>query len=114
MITPAKDADWYIDIDIIGGTPVFLIDDQTDDQRAAVAAVQAKGTIPGMLETGVDWAQMYVKEYQDGLVNVDNQIRQNIQDTAYAEGDISKQYTPVFQQEDGEFRFGITKVGVTS
>lgn len=105
------DNKWYIDIDIVNGQPVYLIDDQTNDQRAAVASVQAKGTIPGMLETGVDWAQMYVKEYQDGLVNIDNQIKQNIQDTAYADGGVMKQYTPLFAQTEEGIKFGITKVG---
>ena len=68
------DKRWYIDIDIIDGQPVYLIDDQTNDQRAAVAAIQAKGTIPGMLDTGVDWAQLYVRDYQDGMVNIDEKI----------------------------------------
>lgn len=97
VVTPKEhtDTSWNLDIDIIDGYPVLLPEaSDTSDQRAALAAYQAKGTIPGMADTGIDWSQLYTKEKT--LVNINDQIQKNIQDKV-ATATVSAMYIPLFK-----------------
>ena len=97
VVTPKEhtDTSWNLDIDIIDGYPVLLPEaSDTSDQRAALAAYQAKGTIPGMANTGIDWSQLYTKEKT--LVNINDQIQKNIQDKV-ATATATAMYIPLFK-----------------
>lgn len=103
-----------LDIDIVDGYPVYLdFENNTQDQRAAVAAYQAKGTIPGMLNEGVDWGALY--ESQDTMIQIDNQIKQNIQNKAGGSGAFNTAYVPIYAQNPGKpISMCIYKEGVQS
>ena len=86
--TPDSDIQWWtFDIDIIKGYPRLLDSESNNpDQRAAISAFTEVGTIPGALESGIDWTP-YLSQERD-IVNVDNQIKRAIQNNV--EPDISK------------------------
>lgn len=97
VVTPKENTDtsWNLDIDIIDGYPVLLPEiNDTQDQRAALASYQAKGTIPGMPDEGIDWAQLYSRDKT--LVNINDEIQKNIQDKA-ASTTVSNMYIPLFK-----------------
>lgn len=100
VVTPSNPSDkgWNLDIDIIDGQPVLLQEaSDTADQRAAIAAYQAKGTIPGMPDIGIEWAALYTKETT--LVNINDQIQKNIQEYVSSET-TSNMYIPLFKDEE--------------
>ena len=113
VITPSEEAqaDWNLDIDIVGGQPVLLPEESnTQDQRAALAAYQAAGTIPGMPEVGIDWGQLCTKDKT--LVNINDQIQRNIQDKAISEKP-TDMYLPIFQGEGAEeMKISLVKAGL--
>lgn len=95
---PNNDEDeWNLDIDIIDGEPRYVETvNQTQDQRAAVAALISKGTIPGELSLGIDWGSYLSGDVS--LLMVNNQVRQQITRMA-AIGDNTQltSYMPIFQ-----------------
>lgn len=81
LITPTVPSAWNLDIDFIDGAPAYLDNSEnTQDQRAAVAAYTVIGSIPGKPEEGVPWNLLLEKEAT--FMNVDNAIKKNIQDHA--------------------------------
>lgn len=73
-----------LDINIVGGEPEWLESEATGmDQRAALAAFIALGTIPGKLQSGVDWGSLYTggATYTD----ISNQIMQQVQNYVTAD-----------------------------
>lgn len=113
IVTPSEEAhaDWNLDIDIVDGQPVLLPEEaNTQDQRAALAAYQATGTIPGMPDVGIDWGQLYTKDKT--LININDQIQRNIQDKALSETP-TDMYLPIFQGEDTEgIQISLVKAGL--
>ena len=113
IITPVDtSADWNLDIDIIDGYPTYVQNTgNTQDQRAALAAYTVMGTIPGALDTGVDWGALYTGE--DSLISIDNQVRQNITDAASSVGDVTESYTPMYTSGKDKIQFLIYKAGIS-
>lgn len=108
VVTPADttQTDWNLDIDIIDGQPVLLPEeDNTQDQRAALAAYQAEGTIPGMPDVGISWSQLYTKDRT--LVNINDQVQKNIQDKA-SSNTLVNMYVPIFQDSKDSKNIKIT------
>lgn len=78
-----------VDIDIIDGEPTWLdFDKQTGDQRAAVACFVSKGTLPGNLDFGISWGQMYTTD--STLIDFSNELQQSVQ---HATEDLASDYT---------------------
>ena len=100
LIVPSDpDAEWNLDIDVVKGTPVYLqYPRNTQDQRAALAAYMVRGSIPGMPDTGVDWTSLY--QQNTSILNIDNTIKQNIQNYAGTPGTATQTYTPVYTKDD--------------
>ena len=94
----APDTSWDLDIDIVDGQPRYVSEPgQTQDQRAAVAALIGRGTIPGNLTLGVDWGGLLTD--QVFLVAIDNEVKQMISKYA-AEGNDSQliTYVPIYNK----------------
>lgn len=99
--------EWTIDIDVIDGYPTLLKESSmTMDQRAALASVMSRGTIPGKLSIGVEWSSLYSSDTAKGWVDIDNQIKQNIQDYVSDPDDAGSskagKYYPIFIEQDGK------------
>lgn len=92
---------WFLDINIVDGYPeVMHFEGQTQDQRAAVAAVMQRGTVPGMLEEGVDWTATLANDPKSTMITLDNQIKQNVNNLS-ARSDSSSgvtKYLPLYIQ----------------
>ncbi len=104
LITPTQsDQAWNLDFDIVNGMPRFVPEERnTQDQRAAVAAYMFKGSIPGKPDLGVNWAALYEPNYDETLVSIDNEMKQNIQQYAAAPTTVNSMYVPVYNMtEDG-------------
>jgi hypothetical protein len=102
----STDNSFSLDIDIIDGQADLVFEEQnTQDQRAAVAAYQAQGTIPGMENEGIRWQDLYTND--ETLINIDNQVKQNIQTKAGGDGTLSGTYTPLYL-ESGDHPMGIS------
>lgn len=85
-----------LDIDIVDGYPVLLLSEQqNDDQRAAMCAVWAKGTVPGMLENGVDWYGLYTQSID--MITINNQMQTQVQNYVGTDGDTA--YIPIVQRD---------------
>lgn len=115
LITTDED-DWGVDFDIIDGQPKLLdYDSQTADQRAAVVAYIATGTVPGMQSFGVNWGMVYDKQMT--LIDLNNQIEQQLQQYAAPENpgedgvSPANQYQPIVAATDEGFGVVITKGG---
>ena len=90
---------WNMDIDVIDGVPTYLpYERNTQDQRAALAAYTVKGTIPGLPNAGVDWSLLYNQGAT--VVDIDNSIKQNIQNNAAVVGTASQSYKPIYTKDD--------------
>ena len=96
-----KEANWNMDIDIIHGFPVYVpYERNTQDQRATLAAYTVKGTIPGMPNAGIDWSSLYNQGAT--VTDLDNAIKQNIQEKAGIPGSATQSYIPLYvKDEDG-------------
>ena len=90
--------DNLLDIDVINGWPTLMNTSNTPRQRAAVASYIARGSIPGQTSIGAEWAA-YIAG-QRSLVEIDNQVKQNIQDMC-GEGSIMNQMMPLYVPSDG-------------
>ena len=95
-------SDDILDIEIVNGEPEYVREeDNTNDQRAAVGAFIAKGTVPGMPDLGVDWGSFY--DNSASLLDMDNQIKMNID--SLATDTVNKRgYTPLYKMEDGKLQ----------
>ena len=90
---------WNLDIDIIQGQPALLpYARNNQDQRASLSAYMVKGSIPGMPDTGVEWAQLYNQNAT--ILNIDNSIKQNIQQYAGTPGTATQNYVPIYTKDD--------------
>ena len=71
-----------VDVDVVNGEPVLLdFAEQTGDQRAAVACFISKGTLPGNLDFGISWGQMYTND--STLIDFSNKLRKFELDIAF-------------------------------
>lgn len=106
VITPEDpETPWMLDIDIIDGYPTYC--EQTQDQRAGVASIISKGTIPGMLDYGIDWSLLLQQERD--LTSIDNQVKQQIQELARPED--NKSYMPLYMpQQSGRVDITVYRV----
>lgn len=97
-----------LDINVIDGYPEMLpYPNQTYDQRAALSALQEKGTIPGMLDTGVNWGAIYSEE--DTMLQIDNDIKKAIQNNVTSTGKIADSYVPIYVNENGSIKVTVRK-----
>lgn len=97
-IDRSKDA-WNLDIDIINGVPVFVdYIRNTQDQRAAIATYMVKGSVPGKPEAGIDWGRLYTQDAT--ILDIDNEIKRNIQDKAAIPGSPVQNYMPIYTKDD--------------
>lgn len=72
---------WTFDVHIKNGDfELVPTEDNNMDQRAAISAFTVTGSVYGDREYGIDWSPFFAKD--EGLVNVDNQIKKNIQQNA--------------------------------
>lgn len=84
-----------VDIDIIDGEPSYLdYEDQTYDQRAALACYAQKGCLPGDEEYGVSWSDQYNEDFT--VTNLDNELKQQVAKYAGA-----KQYSLLEVPQNG-------------
>lgn len=103
---PAQAA-WRLDIDIIDGFPKLVpFERNTQDQRAAVSAYMFRGTIPGKPNVGIDWSGLYSNK-DETLVNIDNEIKQFIQENAAIPEGPNSSYIPTYET-DKEGHINIT------
>ena len=79
---PDKELEWWtFDVKISDGDFVHVPEEDNNmDQRAAISAFVVVGSLFGDREYGIDWSPYFAKD--TGLVNVDNQIKKNIQQNA--------------------------------
>ena len=104
LITPPQDArNWCLDFDIIDGYPKYVPDARnTQDQRAAVAAYMFRGSIPGKPDLGIDWSGLYSTEERETLIEIDNEVKQAIQEYAAIPEGPNAMYVPLYDAtEDG-------------
>lgn len=99
---------WCLDIDIIDGMPKLLpFERNTQDQRAAVSAYMFKGTIPGKPDIGINWEGLYSGS-DETLVDIDNEIKQAIQNNAAIPDGPNSTYVPTYKEsEDGSITLTI-------
>lgn len=105
VIIPEKpqEAGWSLDFDIIDGYPKLVpFARNTQDQRAAISAYTFKGTIPGKPNIGIDWSGLYENNNNETLVNIDNSIKQAMQENAAIPDGPNSTYVPTYSaEEDG-------------
>ena len=92
--------EWDLDIDVVNGEPRYVTSDgNTQDQRAAVAALIGKGTIPGNLTLGTDWGA-YLNDQVSMLV-IDNEVKRMISQLAGSGANNAlRTYVPVYKKND--------------
>ena len=99
--------DWRLDIDIKDGYPRLVpFERNTQDQRAAVSAYTFRGTIPGKPDIGIDWSGLY-EDSDETLVNIDNEIKQAIQQNAAIPEGPNSTYVPIYDT-DSEGHINLT------
>lgn len=105
---------YNLDLNIFNGEPVFLaMEEQTDDQRAAIVAYKIEGSVPGALGDGIDWSNFY--DGKGTLVDVNNEITQQVQSAV--KNDLSNagqnMYIPIYDksEKDGQITIHIIKGG---
>lgn len=99
VIYPTNDdVSWDLDLDIVKGQPRYVSEaGQTQDQRAAVASLIGKGTIPGNPTLGVDWGSLLTDKVS--LIAVDNEVKQMISRFAAIGNDEQLvSYIPIYQK----------------
>lgn len=98
---------WTLDFDVIDGFPQFVqYARNTQDQRAAVAAYTVQGSIPGKADIGINWGGLYEQD-NETLVQIDNEIKQAIQQYTAVTDDPLGQYVPTYKQSDGVMQLTI-------
>lgn len=102
IIDTSLDKEWDLDINIKDGWFEELpYANQTQEQRAAVAAYITLGSIPGHLDEGTDWTS-YLQD-KNNIVTIDNQIKQSIQSVVTYDTDknlTQSTFTPVYIPDD--------------
>ena len=109
IITPTEPqkTPWRLDIDIINGMPRLVpFERNTQDQRAAISAYTFRGTIPGKPDVGINWAGLY-ENSDETLVNIDNEVKQNIQNNAAIPEGPNSMYVPTYETKDGNINITI-------
>lgn len=97
---------WTFDLDIVDGCPVFVdYERNTQDQRAAISTYIVRGSIPGKQDQGVNWAQLYTQDTT--LLNIDNEIKQSIQNNAGIPGAPTQSYIPMYTSDEKGIHVGI-------
>lgn len=111
VITPEKpqEAGWRLDFDIIDGFPKLVpYARNTQDQRAAISAYTFQGTIPGKPDIGIDWTGLYENNNKETLVDIDNSVKQAIQENAAIPEGPNSTYVPTYNTtEDGQINITI-------
>lgn len=107
LIMPlTSDADWCLDFDFINGQPALVAESRnTQDQRAAISAYMIKGSIPGKPNLGIDWSGMY--EQQATVLEIDNSIKQSIQQNAAIPGAPTAGYIPLYATDEKGIHVGV-------
>ena len=100
-----------IKLDLWGMPALMDSASQSQDQRAAVATVIMKGSIPGAEDIGVDWGRQYDADRQVALLDIDNQCKRMIEMCAADRNDPSVQYQPLYMPSSEE---GITVITLKS
>lgn len=108
MPTDPTQTEWRLDIDIVNGFPKLVpFERNTQDQRAAVSAYTFRGTIPGKPDVGIDWSGLY-NGNDETLVNIDNEIKQAIQENAAIPDGPNSIYVPTYDADaDGHINLTI-------
>lgn len=102
LIMPQEpdDKSWCLDIDIIDGMPKLVpFERNTQDQRAAVSAYTFQGTIPGKPDVGINWEGLYSGN-DETLIDIDNSIKQAIQDNAAIPEGPNGTYVPTYKVDE--------------
>ena len=89
-----------IDIDIVDGEAAYVeYDTRTADQRAALAVYAVRGTVPGMPDYGVSWADQYTN--QNTVAQLNNEIQEQ---AGFTEGapNTATQYNAMLLVHEGE------------
>jgi len=76
LVTPTEDADvdWHVDVCITNGYMAEVAKDLMNSvQRASVATIITKGSVPGQADIGADWAG-YISG-SENFFNCDAQVR---------------------------------------
>lgn len=95
------ESSWCLDIDIINGFPKLVpFERNTQDQRAAVSAYTFRGTIPGKPDVGINWEGLYSGN-DETLVDIDNEVKQAIQQNAAIPEGPNGVYVPTYKQTEG-------------
>ena len=97
------------DINIEDGYPELMdYENQTQDQRASIGALFSQGTLPGNLDFGVNWDQLYSKD--SSLVDIDNEVKQCVNTVAGGDGTFGNTYMPLYvPAEDGSVKVTVMK-----
>lgn len=91
---------WCLDIDIVDGFPKLVpFERNTQDQRAALSAYTFRGTIPGKPDVGISWDSLY-EENRSTIVNIDNEVRQAIQNNAAIPEGPNSTYIPTYKADE--------------
>lgn len=94
-----EETSWNMDIDVIDGFPRLVpAERNTQDQRAALATYTVKGTIPGKADEGIDWGLLYNQGAT--ILDIDNSIKQNIQQKAAIPGTATQTYIPIYTKDE--------------
>ena len=107
IIVPTdKQADWYMDVDIIKGKATEVPGDFTNTkiQRAAVASVLARSSIPGRESIGADWAGLAAGK--TSFVEVDNQVKANMEEYSGASTLDSSPF-PIYEKTEAGLRVSL-------
>lgn len=97
-----------VDIDIINGEPAYLAyEDQTYDQRAAIAAYTVKGTVPGARDYGVAWTDQYTQN--NTAMQLSNDVQQMVQQESAPSGDGGANYSCMVINNGGSLGAIITR-----
>ena len=102
-----------VDIDIIDGQAAYLSESsQTTDQRAGIAAYVLRGSVPGMPDFGIGWADQYTQD--NTVTQLNNDINVMVQELAVsvdqdADNPVSSSYTPILCSKDGDVGVVIIK-----
>lgn len=111
VITPTdpQNAGWRLDFDIINGFPKLVpYVRNTQDQRAAISAYTFQGTIPGKPDIGIDWSGLYENNNKETLIDIDNSVKQAIQENAAIPEGPEGTYVPTYSaSEDGQISITI-------
>ena len=101
---------WTFDIALADGDFVFVPNEENNmDQRAAITAFVVVGSIYGDKEYGIDWSPYLSND--TGLINIDNQIKKNIQQNAMPDlaNGIGSMYGVQYIPKDGNMGIRIIR-----